>query len=294
MRRTGNRTGSSEPMKYASLLFALVLLTLQGGCASAQGGRESAAADPPIQNAAPQTKPEQGIQPVQTPEERYWQLRFALALTDGVDEEILNALEAQFGPPDGTLPEIPDLASYEGAGYRIASSNSILKALADLSAFRQVAGDDMQAELSALEREYPHLPDALNEEILAEEVLIVRSAILDSLETLAQEDPAFDAGNLAAYREGTLRARNELEYLVFAQDMDALADRSIIDTTGRLDAFHRMLDDNEDAVFLRERILAAEEMNRQLTDEHRQYAARRAVRALFFLLPAISNYFRYR
>lgn len=269
---------------------------LQVACAGTPHS-EPAVANPA--NAGPQTAPARPdpdtvADPALTPEERYWQLRFALALTDGVDEQLLAALEGEFGPPDGTVPEIPDLASYQGAGYRVASSNSILKALTDLAALRAVAGDLLAAELEQIENAYPERIAALSEEILAEEILIVRSAVLDSLESLAASNPAFQAAELAPYQEGTLRARNQLEYVIFAQDMDALADRSIEDTTGRLDAFHRMLDDNEDAVFLREQILAAEEMNRQMTDEHREYATQRTVRALFFLLPALNSYFRYR
>lgn len=273
-------------MRLILLMLCVGLALLQGSCASAPEAQPAPAASP--------AEPDSLSNTTLTPEERYWQLRFALALTEGIDEQLLAALEGEFGPPDGTVPDIPDLAAYQGAGYRVASSNSILKALTDLAALRAVAGELLLSELEELESSYPERIAALSEELLAEEILIVRSAVLDSLESLAVSNPDFRDAELAPYREGTLRARNELEYVVFAQDMDALADRSIEDTTGRLDAFHRMLNDNQDAVFLRERILATEEMNRQLTNEHREYATRRTVQALFFLLPALSNYFRYR
>lgn len=279
-------------MARTGLLIGTTLMLLQVACVSSQVSNTApeAASATPASGDATMTAAEQA----QTPAERYWQLRFALGLTDDIDADLLNALEMHFGPPDGSVPVLPDVANYQGAGYRIASSNSILEALADLAAFRAVAGDALIAELEQIENDYPEQIATLSEELLAEEILIVRSAILDSLESLALEDPAFSTLDLSIYREGTLRARNQLEYVVFAQDMDMLADRSIEDTTGRLDAFHRMLDDNQDAAFVRERILATEEMNRQLTDEHREYATRRTLRTLFFLLPAINRYFRYR
>lgn len=281
-------------MRRFALLIVTALLLLQAGCATTQQSTGSATSGSTAEPAAASTDPDLPADALQTPGERYWQLRFALGLTQGVDDELLAALEERFGGPDGTLPGIPDLADYQGAGYRIASSNSILEALTDLAVFNAVAGDELRAEILQLETDYPERIAALSEDILAEEILIVRSVIMDSLESLKLNDPAFSDVDLATYQEGTLRARNNLEYVVFSEEMDALADRSIADTTGRLDAFHRMLGDNEDDAFLRERILATEEMNRQLTDEHRQYAARRAVQSLFFLLPAISRYLRYR
>lgn len=228
-----------------------------------------------------------------TPGERYWQLRFLDGITADVDVELLEALETRYGPPDGRLPAIPDLATFQGAGYRIASAESILAGLSDLAAFRQAAGPDLDAERRRIEATSPAVVAGMDEELLAEEILLVRSAILDSLELMAANG-AWSGEVNAGYQAGTVRARNELEYLVFAQEMDALADGAIDESAGRLDAFHRLLDDTEDTAFLRERILAAEEMNRQLTDEHREYATRRTVRTLFFLLPALSSYFRYR
>ncbi len=231
--------------------------------------------------------------PSLTPGERYWQLRFLEGITAGIDDELLQALEARYGPPDGRVPAIPDLSAYQGAGYRIASAESILESLADLTAFQRAAATDLEAEVRALEESSPAIVAAIDPELLAEEILLVRTAVLDSLELMAASG-AWPRETTQGYQVGTVRARNELEYLVFAREMDTLADGAIDESTGRLDAFHRLLDDTEDTAFLRERILASEEMNRQLTDEHRSYAARRTARTLFFLLPALSSYFRYR
>ena len=242
----------------------------------------------PAQPAAMEASP-----PALTPGERYWQLQFLEGITAGVDESLLRALEARYGPPDGEVPAIPDLATYQGAGYRIASSESILESLSDLAAFQSAAAADLDAELQELEQTSPAIVAEIDRELLAEEILLVRIAVLDSLELMAANG-AWPVETNIPYQAGTVRARNELEYRAFAREMDILADGAIDESTGRLDAFHRLLDDTEDTAFLRERILASEEMNRQLTDEHRAYAARRTVRTLFFLLPALSSYFRYR
>ncbi len=228
------------------------------------------------------------------PGERYWRLAFLSGITEGVDDELQASLEARFGPPGGVVPDVPQAADYQGAGYRIASAETLADSLVDLAGFRREAGPAIDAELDAIAVEHPESLTEKDRELLAEEILLVRSAMLDSLETLAANGELVPAPDLEAYRVGTLGARNRLEYLGYARDMDALADRSIEDTQGRLDAFHRMLDDNADTAFLRERILAAEEMNRQLTDEHRRYATQRTVRTLIYLLPLLSNYYRYR
>ena len=306
MKQTGCLTRSYERLtlrrilinteRLAIICLMVMVLALQFSCASTGPVAEPTKTAAPLsidQNPSPVVT--DTVPPAEpTPGERYWQLRFAAALSKGVDDDLLEALERRFGQPDGNVPDIPDLSDYQGAGYRIASAESILDALTDLTAFERAAGEDLQDEINQLERDYPDIVSAIDEETFAEEVLIVRSAILDSLESLVSNAPEFSKIDLDSYREGTLRARNELEFVVFALDMDALADQSIADATGRLDAFHRMMDDNTDEVFLRERIMASEEMTRQLSDEHREYANRRMVRTLFFLLPAINNYFRYR
>ena len=240
-------------------------------------------------------KPEeaQAQSPPLTPGERYWQLQFLEGITAGVDEPLLQALEDRYGPPDGELPQIPELATYQGAGYRIASAESILDSLSNLAAFQRAAASDIETELRDLEQNSPAIVAAIDPELLAEEILLVRTAVLDSLELMVANG-AWPRETTQGYQVGTVRARNELEYLVFAREMDTLADGAIDESAGRLDAFHRLLDDTEDTAFLRERILASEEMSRQITDEHRDYAARRTVRTLFFLLPALSSYFRYR
>lgn len=226
-----------------------------------------------------------------TPVQRYWQIRFLLGITEGVDERLQAALETRFGAPGGDLPSLEALSDAQGAGYRIASADTILEGLTELSAFRKLAEPDLRRELRRLEAEAGIVADALDETLFSEEVLLVRSAALDSLEALAASGAWPDTW-VEPYRIGTLRARNELEYIDFAEKMDGLAARSISESTGRLDAFHRLMDDSNDTVFLRERVMAAEEMNRQITDEHRSYATRRTLRTLFFLAPAISRYFR--
>lgn len=273
-----------------SRLTVLSLLTagLCAACAQAPvEATEVSAAELPV---APEATP---VPDRDSPGERYWQLRFLEGITAGVDEDLLDSLEARYGPPDGDLPTIPDLAAYQGAGYRIASAESILESLADLAAFQRAAETELDAELRRIERNSPATVAGIDQELLLEEILLVRSAILDSLELMAANG-AWSADVNVGFQAGTIRTRNELEYLVFAEEMDALAEGAIDESVGRLDAFHRLLDDTEDTAFLRERILAAEEMNKQLTDEHREYATRRTVRTLFFLLPAISSYFRYR
>lgn len=280
-------------------ITAAVLAALAVGCAST-GPAPTPTTDAPAANnptgtasepsAAAPAVAEVGDAP---PTERYWQLGFLLGITEGLDEELLQRLEGRYPVRAGAPAALTELEDLQAAGYRIARPEAILEAVTPLARYRQAAEAELKAARARLAERHPEAVDALDPELVAEEVLLVRSVILDSLERLAAgEDWPRDL--VEDYRLGTVRARNELEYVVYARDIEALAERSIDDSTGRLDAFHRMLDDSADTAFLRERVLAAEEMNRQLTEEHREYATRRTVRTLFFLLPAISNFFRYR
>jgi len=271
-------------MNRSALL--LVALPLLAACTAAPVAPEPVT--PPL------PAPTQALSTASTPAERYWQALFLAGVTDDIDDTLFALLENRYGPPDGTVPTVPELAAFQGAGYRVASAESILDATTDLASLRRAADGELLAEIERLERTEAAAISTVDREILAEEILIVRSAVLDSLETLQTEGAGLSDQQLERYREGTLRARNTLELIGFSGEMDRLTARSIEESSGRLDAFHRLMDDSSDTAFLRERILATEEMNRQLTDEHREYAARRTMRTLFFLLPALNSYFRYR
>lgn len=279
-------------------IAAVILAALAGGCAGT-GSAPTPNTDAPAADTRPETGPEPAAAiPLADvddalPAERYWQLGFLLGITEGLDGELLQRLEGRYPARDGASAALTELADLQGAGYRIARPEAILEAVTPLARYRQAAEAELKAERVRLTERHPEAVGALDPELMAEEVLLVRSVILDSLERLAAGED-WPRVVVEDYRLGTVRARNELEYVVYAREIDALAQRSIDDSAGRLDAFHRMLDDSADTAFLRERVLAAEEMNEQLTREHREYATRRTVRTLFFLLPAISNFFRYR
>lgn len=268
------------PVRWATLCLALGL----AACASAPP------TEPPTPEPAPSLPPSLAALPLA---ERYGQQHLLLGVTDGLSPDLRAALQARYGLDGATGDTLADLARYRDAGFRIAGPEALLEAVAVMGTYRGVAEDDLRADLAAIETEHPEQVTAIDAEVLAEEILLLRSAVLDSLETLAARG-AWPAAMLDSYRAGTVRARNELEHIVFTRDMEALADRSISESTGRLEAFHRTMNDDEATAFLREQILAAEEMNRQLTEEQQRYATQRTVRALFFLLPALSNYFRSR
>lgn len=224
------------------------------------------------------------------PGERYWQLSFLMAVTEGLDDDAVERLAQERGSHPG--PVDPDaLAAYTGAGLRIADAGRIVGGLAELARYRIEAGPQILAELAAIEERWPTLIAMLDRESLAEEALLVRFAMLDGLEAVLG-GPGSETV-IAAYRDQTLAARNQWEYRVFERQVDAVTDAAIEQTEGRLDAFHRMVDEEYDLAFLRERVLSAERMNDQVAEEHRRYALQRTFRTLIILAPIINRYFYY-
>jgi hypothetical protein len=228
------------------------------------------------------------------PGERYRQLTFLLFITDQVDPALLELLSRHRGVATEAPASVTDIETYQGAGFRIASSQTILDGIVDLVRFRQLTEPLILKELTDIELEYPALTRMVNQAELAEEAILVRSAVADSVEALFSEEEYGTRALLNDYREQTLRVRNDLEFMHFAHEMDLLTAQSIEETSGRLEAFHRMVDDGYDIEFLRERIEATELMNEELSNEHRMYALMRTTRLLMMMLPVINRYYYYR
>ncbi len=227
------------------------------------------------------------------PGERYRQLSFLLEITDGLDPDLVGQLDRALGERDAEPATLEDIETYQGAGYRIASSRSILEGIVELALFRQAAEPLIITELNDLDREYPELTARLDREDLIEESILIRTAVADSATTLLASE-GVEAFSLENYRAWTIRLRNDLDFMQFAREMNALTDRHIAQTEGSLDAFHRMVDEGNDMAFLREQIQATEAMNEQVSAEHRRWAMMRMTQMVILMLPAISRYYRYR
>jgi phosphodiesterase/alkaline phosphatase D-like protein len=97
---------------------------------------------------------------------------------------------------------------------------------------------------------------------------------------------------LDAYRQQTVRLRNDVEFRAFEAQVDEVTEWVGSESAAQLEAFHRMVDENADAEFIRERAGAAEAMNEAAREEQRQWATRRTFQLLWLLGPIMSRAFR--
>jgi hypothetical protein len=102
---------------------------------------------------------------------------------------------------------------------------------------------------------------------IAEDAIIIRNAIADSLEYSELGDADELRDRVEAFRVQTIYLRNMMEYNIFQEELAQITNDAIIDLGGRLDAYERMFQEEIDPELLQRRIESAEVMNAQ-TGEH--------------------------
>jgi hypothetical protein len=225
------------------------------------------------------------------PGERYRQFLFLLFITEGFDQELLATLPAD-PTAENTVRELETRSrDVPNAGLRIAGPETLVAGTANLARFRLAAEPAIRAELDALARAYPTLMQMVDEAALAEEALLYRAAFLDSAEPLLAGQGDVPV-TLDAYRQQTVRLRNDVEFRAFEAQVDEVTEWVGSESAAQLEAFHRMVDENADAEFIRERAGAAEAMNEAAREEQRQWATRRTFQLLWLLGPIMSRAFR--
>ncbi|MGH8034514.1 MAG: hypothetical protein ACREO9_04760, partial [Lysobacterales bacterium] len=78
---------------------------------------------------------------------------------------------------------------------------------------------------------------------LAEDAIIVRTALTGSIEYLPDSRAPPVAGYLQAYQNRTIYLRNVMEFWEFNQELAALTDEAMDEAGGRMAAYQRMLED---------------------------------------------------
>jgi hypothetical protein len=93
---------------------------------------------------------------------------------------------------------------------------------------------------------------------LAEDAIIVRTALAGSLEYLPGSSEPPLAGYVEAYQNRTLYLRNVMEFWEFNQELAALTDEAMDETGGRMAAYQRMLEDEPAMDSFQEHLQAVE------------------------------------
>jgi hypothetical protein len=226
------------------------------------------------------------------PGEQYRQLSLLLLLANGADAELLDYLAEKSAAGQESLEEQAQaLQQYPTPLARIADPDSMLRGAGEMMRYAQQNRAAIEQELERIRRAWPILVSMIDMQAVLEDAIIIRSAVSDSLQ-YRQGGPEAAAAmlsenSLLAYRAETLHQRNNMEYLLFQEELDGITDSAIDDLSYKLDAFQRMADDEMDPELLKERIEAAEEMNDETRQRYREQAYIRASTLYLMLIPAL-------
>jgi hypothetical protein len=226
------------------------------------------------------------------PGEQYRQLSLLMLLADGADAGLLNYLGDGSAATLDSLPnQAQALQQYPTPLARIADPDSMLQGAGQMMRFAHENRALIEQELAAIAQRWPILVSMIDMNGVREDAIIIRSAVTDSLQyqlgERMEESMALPESSLLAYQGETLHQRNNMEYLLFQNDLDAITDSAIDDLGYKLDAYQRMTDEDMDPELLSERIDAAENMNAETRERFREQAYIRASTLYLMLIPAL-------
>lgn len=202
------------------------------------------------------------------PGEQYRQLSLLLLVSGGVEPQLLALLqplvEQNAATEGGFTLKLDD---YGTPLARIVDQEMMLAGVAEMFQYAQQNSTQIQARLTEIAGQNPILVSMVDANEIAEDAIIIRNAIADSLEYSELGDADELRDRVEAFRVQTIYLRNMMEYNIFQEELAQITNEAIIDLGGRLDAYERMFQEEIDPELLQRRIESAEVMNAQ-TGEH--------------------------
>ena len=194
------------------------------------------------------------------PDERFRQLSLMLMITDGADEKLIDELSTALGEPEVKAAADFNFDDYTTPLIRIVDQKSMLAGATRLFRFTRDHAQGIAQRLQALKRERGESAEPFAVGAISEDAIIIRYAIADSMDFTVGPQAA-DTGKpplSREYRARTLYLRNNLEYELFAADLERITREAIASVGGRTEAYERMFDDEVDAESIDKKIRAAE------------------------------------
>ncbi len=195
------------------------------------------------------------------PADRFRQLSLMLMVTDGADEDLLAALNSRQGTgvdEHGAAAPDFDFDQYTTPLIRIVDQESMLAGAAQLFGFTRAHAREIADRIMQLREALPSALEPAPEHTIAEDAIIIRNAIADSIDyaTLGRESAGPKLS--ADYRARTIVLRNNLEFELFAAELDRITREAVASVGGKTDAYERMFDEEIDSEALDKKIRAAE------------------------------------
>lgn len=219
------------------------------------------------------------------PGEQYRQLSLLLLVSGGVEEELQFLLqpliEQNASAENGISLELED---YGTPLARIVDQETMLAGVAEIFRYAQQNGMLIQARLTEIATANPILVSMVDANEIAEDAIIIRTAIADSLEYSQLGDQEELKDRVEAFRLQTVYLRNMMEYNIFQEELAMITNEAIVDLGGRLDAYERMFQEEVDSELLQKRIESAETMNAQTGERYDEQAMMRTNELLMMLI----------
>jgi hypothetical protein len=195
--------------------------------------------------------------------DKYRQLNLILMVSEGIDETFVHQLlPRESAETTLTKEDIPHLEidDFQTPLNRIVDQRAMITQAAHVFRFALENRANIQLEITELAASDPAQVSQVNLIQLAEDAIIIRSALAGSIEYLAgQGDPAM-AANLETYQLRTIYLRNVMEYWKFDKELDAITDDAMKDTGGRMAAYQRMLEDEPNLMGFKQHLQAVEQI----------------------------------
>lgn len=192
------------------------------------------------------------------PQEQYRQLSLMLLVSDGVDDTLLEGMARHAGKTETDGGLALNLDDYTTPLIRIVDQQTMLAGSTQLFRFTRENAARIASRLRDLPAENPDTAFEAHRPGISEDAIIIRNAIADSIDfsELSQDG---QPGQLSQeYRAHTIYLRNNLEYDLFAAELDRLTQQAIASVGGTTEAYERMFDDEVDSAGLNKKIEAAE------------------------------------
>jgi hypothetical protein len=196
------------------------------------------------------------------PADRYRQLSLMLMVTDGADQALVDALgarldEAGADREQGGRPGF-DFDQYTTPLIRIVDQESMLEGATRLFMFTRAHAAAIGDQIGRLRDSNGDGVGPALEAAIAEDAIIIRNAIADSIDYATLEDEEAAGGLSKDYRARTIYLRNNLEFELFSAELDRITRDAVASVGGKTDAYERMFDEEVDSAALDKKIRAAE------------------------------------
>jgi len=197
--------------------------------------------------------------------DKYRQLNLILMVSEGVDEAFLEQLlppQAAETAAESAMPPRLEMEDFQTPLNRIVDQRAMITKAARLFRFALDNQSGIQNAIPEIAASDPEQVAQVNLIQLAEDAIIIRSALAGSIEYLAKEGDQAMAANLETYQQRTIYLRNVMEYWKFDEELVAITENAIRDTGGRMAAYQRMLEDEPNLVGFKEHLEAVEAIYR--------------------------------